>query len=112
MLNLVVHEVATGFKGLKQANSVLANLYLLKVNEIILKYFEAYRCIFLLWFIFGRCPYLRLSIKTMYNIIATISRSLSPRHDSSSGCGWRNGLRIWRVAANTLNKQSRTAGKG
>jgi hypothetical protein len=43
---------------------------------------------------------------------ATISGSLSPRHGVSSGCGWRNGLRIWRVAANTLNKQSRTADKG
>jgi hypothetical protein len=41
-----------------------------------------------------------------------ISGSLSPRHGASSGCRWRNGLRIWRVAANTLNKQSRTAEKG
>jgi len=24
--------------------------------------------------------------------IAKISRSLSPRHGTSSGCGWRNGL--------------------
>jgi uncharacterized membrane protein len=38
--------------------------------------------------------------------------SMSPPHGASSGCGWRNGLRIWRVAANTLNKQSRTAEKG
>ena len=36
----------------------------------------------------------------------------SPQHDASSGCGWRNGLQIWRVAANTLNKQSRTADNG
>jgi len=28
------------------------------------------------------------------------------------GCGWRNGLQIWRVAANVLNSQSRTAEKG
>jgi hypothetical protein len=41
-----------------------------------------------------------------------ISRSLSPWHGASSGCGWSNGLRIWRVAANTLNKQSRTADRG
>jgi hypothetical protein len=34
-----------------------------------------------------------------------ISGSLSPRHGASSGCGWR-------VAANILNKQSRTANKG
>jgi hypothetical protein len=38
-----------------------------------------------------------------------ISGSLSPRHGASSGCGWRNDLRIWRVAA---NMQSRTADKG
>jgi len=41
-----------------------------------------------------------------------ISGSLSPRHGSSSGCGWRNGLQIRRVAANILNKQSRTAERG
>jgi hypothetical protein len=41
-----------------------------------------------------------------------ISGSLSPRHGASSGCGWRNGLQIWKVAANILNKQSRTADKG
>jgi hypothetical protein len=41
-----------------------------------------------------------------------ISGSLSPRHGASSGCGWRNGFQMWRVAANTLNKQSRTANKG
>jgi hypothetical protein len=43
---------------------------------------------------------------------AMIRGSLSPGHGASSGCGWRNGLRIWRVAANTLNKLSRTASKG
>ena len=41
-----------------------------------------------------------------------ISRSLSPRHGASSGCGWRNGPHIWRVAANISNKQSRTTDKG
>jgi hypothetical protein len=25
---------------------------------------------------------------------------VSPQHGASSGCGWRNGLQIWRVAAN------------
>jgi hypothetical protein len=38
--------------------------------------------------------------------------ALSPRHGASSGCGWRNGLQLWRVAANTLSEQSRTADKG
>jgi hypothetical protein len=33
--------------------------------------------------------------------------SLSPQHGASSGCGWRNGLQLWRVAANILNKQLR-----
>jgi hypothetical protein len=32
--------------------------------------------------------------------------SLSPQHGASSGCRWRNGLQIWRLAANILNKQS------
>jgi hypothetical protein len=40
-----------------------------------------------------------------------ISGSLSPRNSAFLGCGWRNGLQIWRVAANILNKQSRTADK-
>jgi len=37
---------------------------------------------------------------------------LSPRHGASSGCGWRRRPPIWTVAANILNKQSRTADKG
>jgi hypothetical protein len=41
-----------------------------------------------------------------------LSGALSPRHGASSGCGWRNGLQLRRVAANILNKQSRTADKG
>jgi hypothetical protein len=39
-------------------------------------------------------------------------RSLPPRHGASSGCGWRNGLQLWRLAANILNKQPRTNNKG
>jgi hypothetical protein len=35
--------------------------------------------------------------------------SLSPRHGTSAGCGWGEVLQIRRVAANLLNKQSRTA---
>jgi hypothetical protein len=30
----------------------------------------------------------------------------------SSGCGWRNGLQLWRIAANILNNQMLTNGKG
>jgi hypothetical protein len=37
--------------------------------------------------------------------------SLSPRHGSSSGCGWRNGIELWKVAANILNKQPKTNDK-
>jgi hypothetical protein len=44
--------------------------------------------------------------------LTVLSGSLSPRHGASSGCGRRNGLQLWRVAANTLNKQSRTDDKG
>jgi hypothetical protein len=36
---------------------------------------------------------------------------LSPQYGASSGCGWREGLQIRKVAANILNKQSRTADK-
>jgi hypothetical protein len=31
--------------------------------------------------------------------------SLSPQHSASSGCGWRNGLQLWRLAAKILNKR-------
>ena len=44
--------------------------------------------------------------------VTVISGSLSPWHGVSSGCEWRNGFQIWRVAANILNKQSRIADKG
>jgi hypothetical protein len=37
-----------------------------------------------------------------------ISVILSQEHDASSRCAWRNGLQMWRVAANIPNKQSRT----
>ena len=43
--------------------------------------------------------------------LPVISGSMSARHGASSGCGWRNGLEIRRVAANMLNKQLRTADK-
>lgn len=36
----------------------------------------------------------------------------STRHGASSGCGRRNSLQIWRLPANILNKQSRTADEG
>ena len=48
----------------------------------------------------------------MYIYIYVISGSLSTEHCASSGCVRRNGLHIWRVAANTFNKQSRRADKG
>jgi hypothetical protein len=38
--------------------------------------------------------------------------SLSPQHGASSGCGCRNGLQIWRLAANIFNTQSWTDNKG
>ena len=40
-----------------------------------------------------------------------ISESLSPKHGASSGCRWRNGLQIWSITVNILNKQSLTADK-
>ena len=44
--------------------------------------------------------------------LTMLSRSLSPLHDASLGCSWRNGFQIWRVAVNILNKQMQTADKG
>jgi hypothetical protein len=41
-----------------------------------------------------------------------ISGPLSSRNGASSGCGWEERPPIWRVAANILNKQSRTTEKG
>jgi hypothetical protein len=38
--------------------------------------------------------------------------TLSPQHGASSGCGWRNGLQLWRLAANILNEQPWTNDKG
>jgi len=43
---------------------------------------------------------------------AVISGSLSRRHGASSGCGWKEWPPIWMIAANILNKQSRTVDKG
>jgi hypothetical protein len=39
-----------------------------------------------------------------------ISGPLSPLHGASSGCAWRNGLQIWRVAANIFSKQPTRGG--
>ena len=37
-------------------------------------------------------------IFTYYGIVkSVISGSLSPQDGMSSGCGWRNGLQIWRI---------------
>jgi hypothetical protein len=40
-----------------------------------------------------------------------LSGSLSPQHGASSGRGRRDGLQLWRVAVNVLNKQPQTKGK-
>jgi hypothetical protein len=40
-----------------------------------------------------------------------ISGFLSPWNGASLGCGWRDGILMWKVAANVLNKQSWTADK-
>jgi hypothetical protein len=47
----------------------------------------------------------------MYKIVIRKSMlfgSLVTTAGSSSGLGWRNGLSLWKVAANILNKQPRT----
>jgi hypothetical protein len=55
---------------------------------------------------------LPLTLRQVVPAYTVTSGSLSPQHGTSTGCGWRNGLQIWRVAANILYKQSRTADKG
>jgi hypothetical protein len=45
-------------------------------------------------------------------MLVQIRESLSPWHSMSSGMQMEERPPIWRVAANTLNKQSRTADKG
>jgi hypothetical protein len=45
-------------------------------------------------------------------ILAMLGESMSPQHGASTACRWKNGLQLWRVAANILNKQERTNDKG
>jgi hypothetical protein len=48
----------------------------------------------------------------MFNFVsAMLGASLSPQHGASSGRVYKDGLQLWRLAANTLNKQPRTADK-
>jgi hypothetical protein len=54
----------------------------------------------------------REQVSHSYSTNGKITVPLSPRHVASSGCRWREVLRVRRVAANILNKQSRTADKG
>jgi hypothetical protein len=49
----------------------------------------------------------RTLFKIVCNTVFVVSGSLSPRYGACSGCGRKNGLQIWWVAANILNKQSR-----
>jgi hypothetical protein len=51
-------------------------------------------------------------IKGGIYLVAMLGGSLPLEHGASSGCGWRNGLQLWRVAANILKKQLRTKDKG
>jgi hypothetical protein len=53
-----------------------------------------------------------ISLNTVVNNLFMLRESLSAQHGVSSGCGWRDGLQQWRVAANILNKEQRTNDKG
>ena len=44
--------------------------------------------------------------------MTTLKGSLESQNGTSSWCGWRDGLQIWTVAKNTLNKEWWTANKG
>jgi hypothetical protein len=50
--------------------------------------------------------------KMLYMRIPCKVGPLLLQHGMSSGCRWREGLQIQRIAANIFNKQSRTADKG
>jgi hypothetical protein len=41
-----------------------------------------------------------------------VFKFLFSQHGAFSGCGWRNDLQLWRLAANILKKQPRTDNKG
>jgi hypothetical protein len=45
-------------------------------------------------------------------IFSMLGVALFLQHGASSGCGWRNGLQLWRLAGNRLNKQPRINDKG
>jgi hypothetical protein len=45
-------------------------------------------------------------------IMTTLKGSLESQNGTSSCCGWRAGLQIWRVAINILNKEWWTVRKG
>jgi hypothetical protein len=54
----------------------------------------------------------KIRIYKTISLPAMLGGSLSPQHGASSDCGWWNGLQLWRLAANTLNKQPRRDSKG
>jgi hypothetical protein len=51
-------------------------------------------------------------ILVLFTVRVLVMWVLSPQDDASSGCGWWNGLQLWRVAANILNKQPQTKRHG
>jgi hypothetical protein len=56
-------------------------------------------------------PAVNLATGTIFQTMLS-GGSLSLQHGASSGCGWRNGLQLSRLAANILNKEPRTDNKG
>jgi hypothetical protein len=40
-----------------------------------------------------------------FGMFPMLGGSLPPQHGASSGCGWKNGLQLWKVAGNILSKQ-------
>jgi hypothetical protein len=59
---------------------------------------------------FSQCSQILASKKVAY--YSNYVPHLSPQHGASSGCVWRNGFQLCRLAASTLNKQPWTDNKG
>jgi hypothetical protein len=53
-----------------------------------------------------------VEFSVVFCVLSMLCGSLSPQHGASSGSRGTNGLQLWRVAANILNKQQRTNDKG
>jgi hypothetical protein len=62
--------------------------------------------------IIARKTAIPLCLEFPYAMFPMLGGSLSPQHGASSGCGWRNGLQLCRLATSIFNKQPGTDNRG